>query len=225
LLCGDVRMSYRRGGWWVRLQVLGCVSVARSVCPVGMFVDGNHKALTCGVIASNVGVVGATEPVVRGVEELPEHHGVRFAGEVPRRVPCEVAGGSSLAEPWYDSPLVVAMRFRIARMQPCRCWRMRCTLKRSFASRGGTAALRLCVLLREVSSYQSVAASPSARWCVLPGAAPHVPSANADWSAYDVGTLRRFPPSLVPVPGRRSLARRVSGLARMTAMGGVHPDW
>jgi hypothetical protein len=26
--------------------------------------------------------------------------------------PCEVAEGSSLAEPWYDSSLVVAMRFR-----------------------------------------------------------------------------------------------------------------
>jgi hypothetical protein len=26
-----------------------------------------------------------------------------------------VAGGSSLAEPWYDSSLVVAMRFLIAR--------------------------------------------------------------------------------------------------------------
>jgi hypothetical protein len=28
--------------------------------------------------------------------------------------PCEVAGGSSLAEPWYDSSLVVAMRFQTA---------------------------------------------------------------------------------------------------------------
>jgi hypothetical protein len=28
--------------------------------------------------------------------------------------PCEVTGGSSLAEPWYYSSLVVAMRFQTA---------------------------------------------------------------------------------------------------------------
>jgi hypothetical protein len=32
--------------------------------------------------------------------------------------PCEVAGGSSLAEPWYDLSLVVAIRFRTA----CSWW-------------------------------------------------------------------------------------------------------
>jgi hypothetical protein len=54
---------------------------------VGLVVDDHHKALTCGVIAPGARVVGAAEPVVRGVEELMEHHWVRHTGEVPLRIP------------------------------------------------------------------------------------------------------------------------------------------
>jgi hypothetical protein len=68
-----------------------------------------------GVVAPGAGVVGVAEPVVRGVEEPPEHHRVRHAEEVPSAYPCEVAGGSSLVEPWYDSSSVVAAGFPAAR--------------------------------------------------------------------------------------------------------------
>jgi hypothetical protein len=40
--------------------------------------------------------VGVAEPVVRGVEEPPEHHWVRYAGEVPLRIPMR-GGGRQLA--------------------------------------------------------------------------------------------------------------------------------
>jgi hypothetical protein len=79
-----------------------------------MIVGDDREALACRIVASDAGVFGAAELVVRGVEELLEHHWVWHAGEVHSAYPCEVAGGSSLAEPWYDSSLVVAMRFRTA---------------------------------------------------------------------------------------------------------------
>jgi hypothetical protein len=68
----------------------------------------------CGVIATGAGGVGAAEPVVCGVKKPLEHHWVRYTREVPLRVPVRGRGGSSLAEPWYDSSLVVAMRLRTA---------------------------------------------------------------------------------------------------------------
>jgi hypothetical protein len=79
-----------------------------------MFVDDDHEALACGVVASDTRVVGAAQPVVCGVEEPLEHHRVWYTREAHSAYTCEVAGGSSLDEPWYDSSLVVAMRFRTA---------------------------------------------------------------------------------------------------------------
>jgi hypothetical protein len=69
---------------------------------------GDHdEALPHGVIAPGAGVVGVAEPVVCGVEEPLEHHRFRYAGEAHSAYPCEVAGGSSLVESWYDSSSVV----------------------------------------------------------------------------------------------------------------------
>jgi hypothetical protein len=82
-LCGGVGASHWRGRRWVRPRVLGCVSVVRSIRAAGVFVDDNDKTLTRGVIAPNAGVIGTAEPVVRGVEESMEHHGVWYTGEVP----------------------------------------------------------------------------------------------------------------------------------------------
>jgi hypothetical protein len=61
----------------------GSISITRSVRVVGVFIDDDHKALARGVIAPDAGVIGTAEPVIRGVEESLEHHGVRYAGEFP----------------------------------------------------------------------------------------------------------------------------------------------
>jgi hypothetical protein len=52
-----------------------------------MFIDDDHEALVCRIVASDDGVIGAAEPVVCGVEEPLEHHRVRHAGEVPLGIP------------------------------------------------------------------------------------------------------------------------------------------
>jgi hypothetical protein len=57
-----------------------------------MVIDINHEALTCWVVASDAGVVGATEPVVHGFEEPLEHHWVQYAGEVPLDIPVRGCG-------------------------------------------------------------------------------------------------------------------------------------
>jgi hypothetical protein len=49
---------------------------SRLVCAVGMFVDDDHEALMCSVVASDIGVVEAAELVVRSVKEPLEHHRV-----------------------------------------------------------------------------------------------------------------------------------------------------
>jgi hypothetical protein len=54
---------------------------------VDQVTNGDHEALACGVLASSTGVVGAAEPVVRGVKEPLKHHWVRNAGAVPLRIP------------------------------------------------------------------------------------------------------------------------------------------
>jgi hypothetical protein len=63
----------------------------------------HDEALPRGIVASGAGVVGVAKPVVRGIEEPPEHHWVRYT------YPCEVAGGRSLAEPWDDSSSAEAL--------------------------------------------------------------------------------------------------------------------
>jgi hypothetical protein len=60
----------------------------RGICLV---IGEYDEALPCGIVASGAGVVGVAKPVVRGVEEPPEHYWVRHAGEVPLRV--HVRGG------------------------------------------------------------------------------------------------------------------------------------
>jgi hypothetical protein len=55
--------------------------------PADQVADGDHEALARGVVASGAGVVGATQPVVRDIEELLEHHWVRHAREIPFCVP------------------------------------------------------------------------------------------------------------------------------------------
>jgi hypothetical protein len=86
----------------------------RSACVVHRDADGDHEALARGIVATGAGGVGVAEPVVRGVEEPLEHHRVWYTREVPLCVPVRGRRGSSLAEPWYNSSLVVAMRFRTA---------------------------------------------------------------------------------------------------------------
>jgi hypothetical protein len=57
-----------------------------------MFIDDDHEAVTCWVVASDTGVVGVTEPVFCGVEEPLEHNWVRYAGEVPLGIPMRGCG-------------------------------------------------------------------------------------------------------------------------------------
>jgi hypothetical protein len=52
-----------------------------------VFIGDDHEALACWVVASDAGVVRATEPVVCGVEEVLEHYRVRHLGEVPLGIP------------------------------------------------------------------------------------------------------------------------------------------
>jgi hypothetical protein len=47
-----------------------------------MFIDDDHVALACRIIASDAGIVGVAEPVVCGVEEPLEHHRIGYVGEV-----------------------------------------------------------------------------------------------------------------------------------------------
>jgi hypothetical protein len=63
---------------------------------VDFVTDGNHEALTCRIMTADARGVGVAEPVVRGVEEPPEHHWVRYAGEVPLRIPVR-GGGRQLS--------------------------------------------------------------------------------------------------------------------------------
>jgi hypothetical protein len=84
-----VRSSTRAGG---NLSVASFCCV-RGVC---LIVGEYDEAFPRGIVASGAGVVGVAKPVVRGVEEPPEHHWVRHAGEVPLRVPVR-GGGWQLA--------------------------------------------------------------------------------------------------------------------------------
>jgi hypothetical protein len=91
-LCVDVGPPRRRGGRgvWPRSQARSSSQSRRNLSVAGTcrvsgvcWVIGDYDvALPRGVIAPGAGVVGVAEPVVRGVEESPEHH----TGEVPLRV-------------------------------------------------------------------------------------------------------------------------------------------
>jgi hypothetical protein len=48
-----------------------------------VFVDDDHEALECRVIAPDARVIRTAKPVVSSIEESSEHHGVWYAGEVP----------------------------------------------------------------------------------------------------------------------------------------------
>jgi hypothetical protein len=61
--------------------------------------DIAHAAFAFGPVASGAGGVRVAEPVVRGVEEPLEHHWIRHTKKSHSAYQCEVAGGSSLAEP------------------------------------------------------------------------------------------------------------------------------
>jgi hypothetical protein len=74
----------------------GLLHRPRRVHAVRLVVDDHNKALACGIIAPDAGVVGVAEPVVRSIEEPLEYHRVRHAGEVPLRVPVR-SGGWQLA--------------------------------------------------------------------------------------------------------------------------------
>jgi hypothetical protein len=88
--------------------------------------------------------------------------------------PCEVAGGSSLAEPCYDSLLVVAMRFRTA----SRWWPGRSSYAAtSVLANEVYAATALHVSL---GNYNSTAArSPTGAVVTPVGASPHVVARTA----------------------------------------------
>jgi hypothetical protein len=62
-----VRSSSRAGG---DFSVAGFYRI-RDVCLV---IGEYDEALPCGIVAPGAGAVGVTKPVVRGVEEPPEHH-------------------------------------------------------------------------------------------------------------------------------------------------------
>jgi hypothetical protein len=74
------------------------LSVARSCqgCAVDVVTDGDHEAISCGVMTAGARGVRVAEPVVRGVEEMLEHHWVRHTREVPLHVPTR-GGGRQLA--------------------------------------------------------------------------------------------------------------------------------
>jgi hypothetical protein len=74
---------------WSSSRVEGDLHVTSSCRVRGIrLVVGDHdKALPRGVVAPGAGVIGVAEPVVRGVKEPLEHRRVRYAGEVPLRVP------------------------------------------------------------------------------------------------------------------------------------------
>jgi hypothetical protein len=76
-----------------------------------MFVNDDYEALACGIVASGTGVVGATELVVCSVEEPLEHHRVRYAGEVPLRIPVRSRGRQLTGRVMVRLVVVVAMRF------------------------------------------------------------------------------------------------------------------
>jgi hypothetical protein len=52
-----------------------------------VFIGDDHEALVCRIVAFDAGIVGAAEPVVCGVKERLEHHGVQHTREVPLGIP------------------------------------------------------------------------------------------------------------------------------------------
>jgi hypothetical protein len=74
---------------WSSSRAVGNLSVAGfcRVHGVRLVVGELDEALPRRVIAPGAGVIGVAELVVRGVNELPEHHWVRYAGEVPLHAP------------------------------------------------------------------------------------------------------------------------------------------
>jgi hypothetical protein len=98
-------------------RVLGGFSIAGPchVRAVGLVVDDHHEALTCGVVTPGAGVVGAAEPVSVVSRNRWNITGYGTPEKSHCTYPCEMAGGSSLTKPWYDSSLVVTMRFLTAR--------------------------------------------------------------------------------------------------------------
>jgi hypothetical protein len=83
----------------------------RGVC----LVVGKHdEAFPRGVVAPGARVVGAAKLVVRGSRNRWNITGFGTPEKSHSSYSCEVAGGSSLEEPWYDSLSVVAVRFPAA---------------------------------------------------------------------------------------------------------------
>jgi hypothetical protein len=86
--------AVKREGPWPRGQARcspqsrGNLSVAGAwyVGGICWVVGNDDAALPRGVVAPSAGVVVVAEPVVRGVEEPPEHYWVRHTGEVPLRI-------------------------------------------------------------------------------------------------------------------------------------------
>jgi hypothetical protein len=68
------------------------VSGAHRTGSIGWVVGDDSVALPRGIVTPGAGVAGAAEPVIRSVEETPEHDWVRHAGEVSLRVPVAVGG-------------------------------------------------------------------------------------------------------------------------------------
>jgi hypothetical protein len=111
--------------------------------------------------------------------------------------PCEVEGGSSLAEPWYDSSLVVTMRFQTAN----RWWPERSSYAAtSVLTEEAYAAAALCIpwgplLHRWVRRFVS-----RRTWL---GVAPYVPGASAGLSTGSVEASRCSQQLLGWVSGRQ----------------------
>jgi hypothetical protein len=102
-----VRSSSWAGG---NFSVAGFCRV-RGVC----LVVGEHdEALPRGIVTPSAGVIRVAEPVVRGVRN---HRNITGSGTPEKShsaYPCEVAGGSSVGEPWDDSSSAEALGSLVA---------------------------------------------------------------------------------------------------------------
>jgi hypothetical protein len=112
---------------WSSSRAGGNLSVARfcRVHGVCLVVGEYDEALPRGIVASGAGVVGVAKPVVRGVEEPPEHYWVRHTGEIPLRGLVrgggwQIAGGAVGRLVVGGSPGIPDGRNMAARANPAR---------------------------------------------------------------------------------------------------------
>jgi hypothetical protein len=100
---------------WLETQVIprsGVFSIASPHCvrPIDHVANTDREVLACGIVAFSVG--GGLQSVASR-----NHWNITGSGTLEKShsaYPCEVVGGSSLSESWYDSSSV-EMRFLVAK--------------------------------------------------------------------------------------------------------------